>query len=208
MRNFQPKQGIVLIGGGGHCKSCIDVIEQEGKYHIMGIVDKPEKLHESVLSYEIIGNDDDIESILKIYNNFFISIGYVTLNRLRQDLFNKVKNLGLSCPTIISPHAYISKHACIEEGTIIMHKAIVNAGTRIGKNCIINTGSIIEHDVIIDHHCHVAPGAVINGGTTIGSGSFIGSNSVCREYITIGKNSFIRFHSQISKSIKGRELKC
>ncbi len=30
------------MGGGGHCKSCIDVIEQEGKYKIAGIVDAKE----------------------------------------------------------------------------------------------------------------------------------------------------------------------
>jgi hypothetical protein len=28
---------IVLIGGGGHCKSVIDVIEQQGEYKIVGI---------------------------------------------------------------------------------------------------------------------------------------------------------------------------
>jgi len=30
---------ILLIGGGGHCKSCIDVIEQECKFQIAGIAD-------------------------------------------------------------------------------------------------------------------------------------------------------------------------
>ena len=32
-------KNIVLIGGGGHCKSCIDVIEMEKKYKILGLVD-------------------------------------------------------------------------------------------------------------------------------------------------------------------------
>ena len=64
------KQNIILIGGGGHCKSCIDVIEEEGKYKIVGILDKPDKLNEEVLSYKIIGNDDDIKSLAKKYNNF------------------------------------------------------------------------------------------------------------------------------------------
>ncbi len=31
---------IILVGGGGHCKSVIDVIEQEAKYKIAGIIDK------------------------------------------------------------------------------------------------------------------------------------------------------------------------
>ena len=39
---------IILIGGGGHALSCIDVIEHEKKFKIVGIVDdklKKEKIH-------------------------------------------------------------------------------------------------------------------------------------------------------------------
>jgi len=199
------KQDIILIGAGGHCKSCIDVIEQEGKYCIRGIIDKPEKRFETVLSYEIIGCDDDIVILSNKYKYFFISIGYVIINSLRKDLFTKVRSFGLHCPKIISPYAYVSKHAFIDQGTIIMHNVIINADVRIGKNCIINTGSIIEHDVVIDDNTHIAPGAIINGGTKIGEGSFIGSNSVCRQNVNIGRNSFVRFNSQIKSSINGTE---
>jgi len=36
--NFMKKE-LILIGGGGHCTACIDVIEQEGRFAIAGIVD-------------------------------------------------------------------------------------------------------------------------------------------------------------------------
>jgi phage gp45-like len=32
------KSDLILIGAGGHSRSCIDVIEQEGKYRIAGLV--------------------------------------------------------------------------------------------------------------------------------------------------------------------------
>jgi len=50
---------IVLIGGGGHCRAIIDVLEQEGRFNIIGIIDKPELLGKTVLGYEIIGNDSE-----------------------------------------------------------------------------------------------------------------------------------------------------
>ena len=31
------KKKIILIGGGGHCKSCIDVIEGENKFEIANL---------------------------------------------------------------------------------------------------------------------------------------------------------------------------
>jgi FlaA1/EpsC-like NDP-sugar epimerase len=51
---------LILIGGGGHCKSCIEVIESTGEFEIIGILDLPSKIGEKVLDYEIIGSDDDI----------------------------------------------------------------------------------------------------------------------------------------------------
>ena len=58
---------IILIGGGGHCKSVIDVIEQEGRFEIAGIVDKPEFLGSNVSGYLIIGNDSDLGNLSKKY---------------------------------------------------------------------------------------------------------------------------------------------
>ena len=37
------KPEIILVGGGGHCKSCIDVIEAEGRFIIKGIIDLPDR---------------------------------------------------------------------------------------------------------------------------------------------------------------------
>ena len=31
---------IILIGGGGHFKVCIEVIEREGRFEIVGIVER------------------------------------------------------------------------------------------------------------------------------------------------------------------------
>jgi FlaA1/EpsC-like NDP-sugar epimerase len=56
------KEKIILIGGGGHAHSVIDVIEQENKYEIVGIIDVKENIGKKVLGYEVIACDDDLES--------------------------------------------------------------------------------------------------------------------------------------------------
>ena len=66
-------QNLILIGGG-HCKSCIDVIEQEGTYEIAGIVDLAEKLYDKILGYEIIATDEDLLMIAKEYSSFVITL--------------------------------------------------------------------------------------------------------------------------------------
>ena len=87
------KEKIILIGGGGHCKSCIDVIEQEGKYRVAGIVDVPEKLNQKILGYEIVATDDDLPHLVNEYENFLIALGQIKSPDKRIMLFEEVKNL-------------------------------------------------------------------------------------------------------------------
>jgi sugar O-acyltransferase (sialic acid O-acetyltransferase NeuD family) len=182
---------IILIGGGGHCKSVIDVIELENKYKIVGIVDKKALLGEEILGYKVIGCDDDLPILFTKYKNAVITVGQIKSNTSRVKLLNILKNIGYKLPIIKSPLAYISKHAHIKEGTIIMHQALVNAYAKIGKNCIINTKALVEHDVIIEDNCHISTAAIINGGVIVKENSFIGSNAVTKEYIEIN-NNFIK----------------
>ena len=185
------KEKIVLIGGGGHCHSVIDVIELENRYEIIGIVDTKENIGKKVLGYEIIGCDDDLETIFLSCKNALITIGQIKTSDLRIKLFDKLKKIGFNFPVIISPIAYVSNHAILDEGTVIMHHALVNANVKIGKNCIINSKALIEHDCIIGDNCHISTASVINGGVTVKDNTFFGSNSMCKEYIEIGKNCVI-----------------
>ncbi|MGC9337715.1 MAG: acetyltransferase [Candidatus Cloacimonadia bacterium] len=195
------KKNIILIGGGGHCKSCIDVIEQESKYKIAGIVDLKEKLREKVLGYEIIANDEDLPELIRDYKYYLITVGQIKSPEKRIRLFNYLKQLGAQFPTIVSPFAYVSSHSYIDEGTIIMHHALVNADVTIGKNCIINTKVLIEHDVTIEDYCHIATSAVINGGVYIEKNTFVGSNVTIKEAVSIERDSVIQAGSYISKNI-------
>jgi sugar O-acyltransferase (sialic acid O-acetyltransferase NeuD family) len=188
---------IILIGGGGHCKSAIDVIEQEARFEIIGIVDKPKSLGSKVLGYSVIGSDLDLQNLAKKYRNALITVGQIKSALTRIKLFNLAIKCGFALPSIISPKAYVSKHSKIGSGSIVMHQAIVNANSFIGDNCIINTKALIEHDCSISDHCHISTNAIINGGNQIGSKSFIGSNVTTKEYTKIKKNSLIKAGSFI-----------
>ena len=189
---MNKKPEILLVGGGGHCKSVIDVIEQENKFKIAGIVDLKEKIGQKILDYKVIAKDEDLKSLIEEYKYAFITIGQIGTGEKRKELYEKCRNLGFNFPKIISPYAYVSKHSVIGEGTIIMHGAIVNARAKIGNNCIVNSKALIEHDVVIEDNCHISTGAIINGGVKVREGSFIGSSVITKQYITIPENSFIK----------------
>lgn len=179
------KEKIILIGGGGHCHAVIDVIELEDKYEIIGIVDKPELIGQKVLGYEIIGCDEDLENIYKTCQNAMVTIGQISSFHLRKKLFDKLEKIGFTLPVVISPLSYVSQYAKIDQGTIVMHQALINANVFIGKNCIVNTNALIEHDTIIENHCHISTASVVNGNVLVKEGTFFGSNAVSKENIEV-----------------------
>lgn len=193
---------IILIGGGGHCISCIDVVEQTGLYHILGILDLPEKLGQKLLNYSIIGTDNELEQFVPDCPDFLITVGQIKSSALRETIFNKVKQAGGKLPVIISSLAYVSSNANIGEGSIIMHHALVNAGAIIGQGCIINSKSLIEHEAIIGNFCHISTATVVNGQSNIGDCCFIGSNAVIANNTNVIANTVIAAGSQVLRSIE------
>ena len=192
---------LLLIGGGGHCRSCIDVIEAEGKYRIRGIVQPISDQANRIFGYPVIGSDEDLPFLLQETPKALVAVGQIRSPAIRIRLYEQLKKLGGKLPSIVSPSAYCSKYAELNEGTIVMHGAIVNAGANIGSNCIINSQALIEHDVIVADHCHVSTGARLNGGVTIGKGSFIGSGAILGEGIVIGENVIISAGQVILRNV-------
>jgi len=182
---------LLLIGAGGHAEACIDVIEQEDKFRIIGLVGSPVEVGTHVLGYEVLGSDDVLSELLSISQYALVAIGQIGTNDLRSKLFSEIINIGFLSPIVVSPMAYVSPHAVVGKGTVVMHRATINTGARIGDNCIINSHALIEHDVVVEDHCHIATSATINGGSTVGKSSFVGSGTTIRESITIGHSCSI-----------------
>lgn len=196
------KHSLVLIGGGGHCRSCIDVIEQQGKYNIYGILDPNQRKETKISCYPVLGDDELLNDLIKEGHHFLITLGQIKSAAIRIVLYKKLKAGGAKLATVISPKAYLSPAASVAEGSIVLHSAIVNAGSIIGINTIINSMSLIEHDSRIGNHVHVSTGAIINGGCTVGNESFIGSGAIIVNNINIGDNIVIGAGSVVIKDVK------
>jgi len=202
------KKKIILLGGGGHCRSCIDVIESGNAFKIAGIVEQSRRNKtKSILGYPVIGYDNDLEILKKKYDYALITVGQIGASNIRQRLFNHLKKSEFSLPVIISPYAHVSKHATIDDGTIVMHQAIVNAGAHIGCNCILNTRCLIEHDAKIGDHTHISTAAILNGEAVIGSGSFVGSNAIIVHGVKLPDNYFFKAGSLIISEKNGKPIK-
>ncbi len=191
---------LVLVGGGGHCCSVVDVLRTTD-FSIAGIVHGPDCNLTSVCGYPPLGRDSDLSELRKSFASAVITVGQIKSPRVRQKLYTLLKELDFHLPVIRSSLAHVAQDASIGEGTVILHQALVNSQSRIGENCIINSKVLVEHECIIDSHCHIAVAAVLCGNVKVGSGTFIGAGSIVREGVSIGRNCIVGMGAHIYKDI-------
>ncbi|MCG8995495.1 acetyltransferase [Laribacter hongkongensis] len=192
---------ILLVGAGGHALACLDVIQANGRFNIKGLIGSAAEVDQQRLAYPIIGSDEDLPRLARAGANALVCVGQIKSPDLRIGLFEQLRRLGFGLPTIISPTAWVSPHAKVGAGSIVMHGAIVNADAQIGENCIINTRALVEHGSRVADHCHVSTGAILNGDVVVGEGSFIGSGSLIKNGVQVGRRCIVGMGTSVSRNL-------
>ena len=83
------KKKIILIGSGGHAKSCINLLNNSKKYKLDFIADKKSELNKKILSFKVTKS---LTAIVKYKNkNVMIGIGQIKSPNLRISIFNNLK---------------------------------------------------------------------------------------------------------------------
>ena len=191
---------LLLVGAGGHARACLDVIEADGRFDVVGLFGAPSEVGNEVLGRRVLGTDHDLAGHFARVPNALVAVGQIRTSEPRERLFAKLCALGFTLPTVISPRAYVSPYATLGAGTIVMHGAIVNAGARVGDNCILNSRALVEHDARVGDHSHVSTGAIINGSAQVGARCFIGSGAVLREGVAVGDDCTVGMHQAVLRN--------
>lgn len=190
---------LILIGGGGHCRSVIEACRSCGR-KIIGVMDIPEKVGQEVLGIPIIATEEDIFRYVNDVE-FVVTVGFIKDVTIRNIIFHHVKNAGGCLGTVIASTAHVSPYSEIGEGTVVLHGACVNACAKVGSNAIVNTLSNIDHDVIVSDNCHISTCASLNGMSSIGENTFIGSQAIVCQCVNICSDVVIGAGSVVTKDI-------
>ena len=188
------EKNIVLIGGGGHALSLLEIENDK----ILGYI--------SPISSEIgipwLGTDDKKDSLISLGKEFMVSFVYSGLPYMikRRDIIQKYELAGASFAKIIANSAIITPSSKIGEGSCIMNGSIINR-SKLGKHVIINSGAIVEHDCKVGDNTFIGPGAVIGGFTNIGKDCFIGLGACLKNGITISDGVSVAMGSVVDRNL-------
>ncbi|MBI3320929.1 MAG: acetyltransferase [Candidatus Omnitrophica bacterium] len=198
---------IVGVGAGGYAKILAELIEQAGRYHVVGLTETDRaRIGTTVAGYPVLGDDDTLTTLYrKGVRTAFLGVGAVSSqgNRLRARLFRQLVELGFDVVTLIHPQAVISPSATIGAGSVVLAGAVINTGARVGENVVIYSGAVIEHDAVIGPHAHVSPGVSIAGGVTAEEGVFMGIGASIIQGVHVGAWATIGAGAVVLENIPG-----
>ncbi len=190
----------VVIGTGGHCRVILSLLAACGKHEVLGIIDREMTyVDRTIMGVQVIGAINTLQKLIGIRDlDVFLAIGD---NRLRRKLWNKVCELGLTLPNLISPHAIVDANAALGSANVICARAFIGPETMVGENNLINTAAVLEHNVRIGNHCHIGPSSTVAGQSIIGDSCFLGAGATIINKVELASNIMIGAGSAVIHNI-------
>ena len=200
-------KNIVLIGGGNQAHYTIDIINKEGKYNIIGIIDSIHDVGSNRFGYKVLGRQEDIIKLKEQYNieGGIISIGdnwvrYYISSQIKKEIpdFNFVN--------AIHPSVVIGDNVQLGEGVVMMAGCIINPKSKIGDFTFFATGAQVDHDCDIKNYSSISAGSITGGYVTLGEFSAITLGVTVVDRLKIGKNTVIGAGSLVIKDLPDNVL--
>lgn len=191
--------GIIIYGGGGHCKVLIELLQAVGAEILAVIDDRAKGDAERLLGIAVISPCDAVENYLQPgCVSGLVAIGH---NQTRAEKAAWLESHGVELATVVHPSAVVSPSAVLGRGSQVISGAVINAEARFGANCIVNTNSVVEHDCVVGDSVHIAPGAVVGGGARIGEGSQVSIGVRVLPLVEIGADTMIGAGAVVTKNL-------
>ncbi len=195
-------QDILVVGGGGHGKVVIDIVEKENRYRVAGLLDSRLRPGERVLGYEVVGSDAEVELayrrsgvaglVVAVGDNWARSRAVESIKRCLPDV------VLVNC---VHPSAQLARSVSLGVGNVIMAGCVINSGARVGDCCILNTNCSVDHDCVIGDFASFGPSACAGGNVEVGpfTAVCLGANIIHKR--SVGSHTVVGAGSTVVKDL-------
>ena len=121
------------------------------------------------------------------------------MNRLRESIYNQIKEKGYDLISYVSSKATVFPGAKIGENCFILEDNTIQPYTPIGNNVVMWSGNHIGHHGLIKDHVFFTSHVVLSGHCVVESYCFFGVNSTIRDGIHLAEGSLIGMGALVTK---------
>lgn len=196
---------IFVLGIGKNSIAFIDLLEDCG-YTVGGLFHyNMDKKGESYFEFIIKNSFEELFASDITGKYFILTMGNIGI---REQLYNKITQLGGIVPTLIHPTAVVSKRCTIGNGVLVLPHSVIQADTVIGDNVVITMNTCITHSAIVGNHSFISGHCMIGASVEVGEKVHIGQGSivVSGAVNTIGDNSILGAGSVLRGDMKSKSV--
>lgn len=159
----------VVIGAGGFSKEVADMLADLGQKPVAFFDEHSSSPEHATTGLPVVSDPAQLPE----HDAMCIAIGDAGVRARLAGRF-----AGTPMPALVHPSAFVSPHAVLGAGALVMNNTVVSASAVIGAHCILNVGVYVAHDCVVGAFTHLAAGVNLGGGAQVGESCLCGTSSV------------------------------
>lgn len=198
---------IIIFGGGETALLAYEYFTHDSDYTVVAFAMDREYINEKEF-YGLPVLDIEEATIKYPPSNYrgFVAASSTKLNRVRKNLYLRVKALGYEMVSYISSKAFVWQNVKLGDNCFILEDNTLQPFTEVGDNVVMWSGNHLGHRSVIKDHCFIASHCVISGFCEIGAHTFMGVNATLENDVKIGEDNFIGAGALIRKNTDNKSF--
>lgn len=188
---------LVLLGAGGFAREALCWIGRE--YEVVAMFSEGAQLNEERLGVPVVSCLENLSG------RFFLPC--VGNPKAKMTLYQKAVESGLiPCPPIVHESSVVGREVHLSPASIICPQSVITTNVQAGFGLLMNLGCTLGHDVRVGAFVTISPGCNVSGNCRIDDRAYLGTNSVLREGVQVGKDAVLGMGAVLTKDIPQKEV--
>jgi sugar O-acyltransferase (sialic acid O-acetyltransferase NeuD family) len=189
---MKKNKKLIIIGNTSNAKLAHYFFQNDSEFEVVAFSVNKEYITDKIFCGLPVVELENIKNEFPPDEYFaFVAVGYTNMNKIREQLYYNIKELGYNLPNYISSRCSFLTKEEIGDNNLILEDNTIQPFVKIGSNNVLWSGNHIGHDVTIKDHCFITSHVVVSGFTLIENNCFIGVNATIRDAIRIAPFTLI-----------------
>jgi len=189
------RKDIVLVGARGQAKDLIGLLEDDGRFRIVCLIDEIEATQ--VLGHEVVRPE--------VYDggcrDALLAIG---LPDGKVAVLAQYERFEFRWQSYVDRRAYVSPHAQLGKGCIVAPFAVLSGDVRLGAHVYVAAFAGAGHDSTIGDLSSLLPYSGLGGGSRIGARCLLGAGARLMPGINVGDDVVVAGSATVTRNLPDR----